>query len=336
LEEFPKVDWRVISKETFRRDWHMLSKYDAIVIDEVHHFSSIKSQLHKFLLKYIKKHSVEYIWGLTATPYRREPLNIYALAKIHGHEWNFLKFRMLFYREQYFGSRSVWLPKKGIEKEVAKLVSKIGDVVSFDECSDLPEITHKVVNITMTEEQKKAIEEVSLNEPNNLTLAIREHQICSGIGVKTNKTDYIIGILDTTPKMAIFCRFLAEIEHYKNILREYDIPVYIINGATNNKNQVAKSVEAVEKCVVLIQSDSAEGFELPSINVVVFSSMSYSYLSYTQSLGRFIRINKKNNPKLFIYLLTDDSIDESVYENLLKKKDFDIAIYAKKRTKISN
>ena len=72
--------------------------------------------------------------------------------------------------------RSVWLPKPNKEKEVAELVRKIGDVVSFEECGDLPPIQHKVEYVELTSEQKKLIGNLEFIEPNPLTFYLRQHQ----------------------------------------------------------------------------------------------------------------------------------------------------------------
>ena len=336
IKNYPDTIFQIVTKEELRRDWNIIPKYEGIIIDECHHFSSIRSQLHKNLLKYIKKHNVQYIWGMTATPYRREPFNIFALAKIHGHNWDYMKFRYTFYREQYFGRKCVWLPKKGMEDDVSKLVKAIGDVVSFEECADLPEIQHKREHFDLTADQTRAFKELELTEANPLTYYMRKHQICSGVGAKTAKFDYILDLVDTTPKLAIFCRYTGQIEAIKALLEANNHKVFVINGETKDKSATARDADNALKCVVIIQMDSAEGFELPSVNVIVFASMSYSYLSYVQSMGRFIRINKQNHPKLFVYLLTRGTIDEDVYKNLLAKKDFDLAIYAKSRSKISD
>jgi superfamily II DNA or RNA helicase len=315
----------ILTKETFRRDWKTIGKMESIIVDEAHHFSSIKSQLHKSLIAYIKLHEVKYVYLMTATPYRREPFNIYALAKILGHNWNYMDFRHKFYYEQYFGMRSVWLPKPNKEKEVAELVRKIGDVVSFEECGDLPPIQHKVEYVELTSEQKKLIGNLEFIEPNPLTFYLRQHQVCSGEG---QKDEYILGLLETTQKLCIFCRYTEQIDHYQKLLENNRL-VFIIDGRTKDKSEVAKCVELNDKCVLIAQSDSAEGWETPSISTIVFASMSYSFLSYEQSLGRFIRINKQNTPKLFIYLLTKGTIDEDVYKNIMSKKDFSLEIYAK-------
>jgi superfamily II DNA or RNA helicase len=335
IRELGDVHAIVLTKEEFKKAAATLPYYEAVIIDEAHHFSGMKSQMHKSMVKYLKRYKIEQVYPMTATPYRREAWNIYALAKILGHEWDYVNFRNIFYREQRFGPRVVWVPKKGMEQEIAKLVKAIGDVVAYNECGDMPPVQHKVEYIEKTTAQETAMKELETIEANPLTFYLREHQIMSGVflgqSVNTGKDDYLLDLCEVNDKVAIFCRYTDQIRSLEKLLKENEYQVFTIDGSTKDKNDVANDIEATKRCVALIQMDSAEGFEIPSISVVAFASMSYSYLAYTQSMGRFIRINKRNTPKLFIYLLTRGTIDEEVYKNIMKKQDFDLAIYSKEK-----
>lgn len=329
------IEHKIMTKEEFRRDHKTLRRYDAIIIDEGHHFSSIKSQLHKGLLWYIKKCGPRFIWLCTATPHRREPMNIYALARILGHDWNYAKFRSAFYYEQWFGPRPIWLPKKDkkTQERLISLIHKIGDVIPYESVAEMPPVNHMVEYVEQTTEQKRAMKELEQTEANPLTFYLREHQIMS---MKGNKDERLLELSEESSKLAIFARYTEQIDHYKTLFPD----ALVIDGRTKDKSLVAQEMESRESGVILIQSDSAEGFELPSINTVVFASMSYSYLAYVQSLGRFIRINKENKPKRFFYLLTKNTIDESVHKNIMKKQDFDLKLYSiqydKTRSKTAN
>jgi len=80
--------------------------------------------------------------------------------------------------------------------------------------------------------------------------------------------------------------------------------------------------------VVIINAQCSEGYQLPSIDTVIFASLSFSLKDYTQAIGRFLRYDaiKKN---VYIHLVNIGTVDEAGYESIMKKEDFDIAIYAK-------
>jgi len=86
------ADHKVLTKEEFRKFHKELPTYKAVICDEVHHFSGTKSQLHKSLLWYLKKHDVHYRWLATGTPYRSSSMNIYALGRLLGYGWDYWKF----------------------------------------------------------------------------------------------------------------------------------------------------------------------------------------------------------------------------------------------------
>jgi len=62
--------------------------------------------------------------------------------------------------------------------------------------------------------------------------------------------------------------------------------------------------------------------------------MSFSFTSYQQACGRFLRINrlKKN---VYVHLITEgESLDRAVLDAIKLKKDFDIAIYSRKQENV--
>jgi predicted helicase len=103
--------------------------------------------------------------------------------------------------------------------------------------------------------------------------------------------------------------------------------VYMINGSVKNRDEITQQIEKDDECIVVINAACSEGYELPSIGTIIFASLSFSYKDYKQALGRFLRINKlKKN--VYIHLVTAGSVDEGVYNAIMKKQDFDIEIYA--------
>jgi len=90
---------------------------------------------------------------------------------------------------------------------------------------------------------------------------------------------------------------------------------------------VVQDIGTVDEAIVLINASCSEGYELPSIGVILFASLSFSYKDYKQMLGRFLRINalKKN---VYIHLISE-GVDTEVYKSIMNKQDFDIAIYSK-------
>lgn len=335
--------WKVVSKEEFKRDWETLNYYSTIIVDEFHTFAGMTSQLSKSLIAYIKKNNPSQIYGLTATPYTSSPWSVYRLATILGYKWNYAKFLHQFFYMVPMGGRNIPMARPNKEEELAALVKRIGNVVKMEECFDIPEQIFETEYFELTPAQKKAVKDVKMNEINPVVKWTKIHQIENGAlkgdeynatkFFDSNKHDRIVELAEENGKIAVFCRYNAQIDALKALLEEKGLKAFVIRGDVKDRDEVTQEIERTEKCVAIIQSDVGIGFELPSISVIVFASMSFSYVAYEQSLGRFLRANALHK-NVYINLLTEayeelPSVDSAVYDSVMKKQDFSIAIYDK-------
>lgn len=334
-----KVQCLVMTREEFRRDATKLEDYNAVIVDEVHYgFPTLKAQLHKKLRWYLQKHEVEYVWLLTGTPYTRDPWSIYGIATLLGYKWNYLDFRNSYFREQWYGSRSVWLPRDDIKDDVADLIRKIGDVVTLDDCFDVPEQVVEVEEFETTKEQDKALEKVKKEESDPIVRITKYHQIASGTKkgteftphetYKSEKNNRIVEYCEYNDKVVVFSRYNLHLELLSQMLTKKKIPHAIINGKVSDKETILQEAEASDRYVLLINAMCSVGYELPSFGLVLFASLSYSFVDFTQSKGRVLRANalKKN---LYVIMNTKDTVDEAVWSSIQRKQDFDEAIFSK-------
>lgn len=327
---------QVITKETFRRDWKKLGGYRAVIIDEVHYFAGLKSQLSKSLAHYLDKHQVKYRWFLSATPIRSQPLDIYVLAKHLGYDWQYWSFMNKFYSMVRMGMRQVPVVKSGIQTDLALLVHAIGDVVKLEDVVDLPDQIFETEWFELNKDQKEAIKDIY--DPNQIVLYTKEHQIANGVlyggeyddfKLKTfscQKTERIKELVEENDRIAIFARYNGQLIALKEALKDSNKPIFIINGKTKDRHTVVEEIRGLDKCIVLIQGDTAEGFELPTIRLFVFASLSWSYVNFIQACGRNSRINNLQR-NVYITLVVKESIDEDVYHAIKRKEDFHVALY---------
>ena len=334
------ITWLVLTKEEFRRDWEKVSVLtDTIIVDEAHHFSTYSSQMSKNLLKFITKVQPKFIWLLTATPMRREPLNIWTLARYLGYRWPFMAFRSKYYAPMYMGPRLIWKPKEDIQEEISFLIDKIGNTVRIDECADIPDQTYETEYIPLTNRQRTAVKRIEEEETTAIVRFSKIHQIEQGnlkgdeytkdATIENLKNERVLELCESADKVAVFCRYNLQIDNLRSLLEKKlkNKPVYVIRGETKDRDALTLEIEKQKQCVVLINSAVAEGYELPSVSLIVFASMSFSYVDYKQSCGRFVRLNKLSK-KVYIHLITaGDSIDQAVYKAIQNKQSFDIAIY---------
>ncbi len=336
--------YAVVSKETFKKYYNELPVYvgvkitnfDGVIWDECHHVAGAKSQLSKAFAKWLKTNDIKYRWLMSATPLTANWLSIQVLANHLGHNINYYKFMRTFFYEIKMGGRMVWKQNPKKEGQLQELIKRLalGRMVTMDDIAKVPEQKNITEYFHMTPQQKEAI--VGLMDSDYIVRWTKTHQIENGT-LKGNeyepaktfqcfKSFRIWELARAHPKIAIFCRYNAQIEMIKNDLSREGYRIYVINGANQDRHSTVQAIEADERCVVLINTACGTGYELPSIGVIVFASLSFSYLDYEQSRGRFLRVNKlKENT--YYHLVTKGGVDEDVYDCIMDKKDFYIKLY---------
>ena len=322
------------------------------LVHNCHHFSGMrnfknKSGMLKALLLYIRKHNPVFIYILTATPYLSSPLNIFALADILGKKWNYSDFQNLFFVKVEMGRRwPVPIVRQKIryagveiptEQAISNLVNTLGNTVALEDCVDVPDQIFQTEYFDLTAEQKKAIK--ALDDIVHISYWTKCHQICGGslksdgytkdAFYKSEKLNRILQLVQEHKKLIIICRYNNEIEYINiQIRKKTSKKTYIINGQTENKHDIIQSADGQREAIVLANAACSEGYELPSFPIMVFYSYDFSLKNYIQIKGRIQRINniKKN---VYISLIVKGTIDEDVYKCIMKKRDFQLAIYKK-------
>lgn len=342
IKEHGKATFYVISKEQFRIKWDTLPQFDAIVGDEAHYFAGMKSALSKNLIKYIKLHSVQFIWLLTATPYMSTPWNIYRLAQILGYKWNYWEFSNRFFFQVRMGARMIPQVRPGIEDDIAELVQRIGSTVDIYQHFDVPDQNFLEPEFfELTKEQQKRIASLKGEEVNPAVRYNYIHQVENGAlkardafskdeFFDADKHRRIEELVDEHKKIAIICKYTLQLEYLQEVFKKKGKTVFLINGETKDKDEEALDADAADECVCLINAACSEGYELPSIDFIVFASFSFSYKDYKQIIGRFLRGNKlKKNT--YLPLVNEGTVDNAVYNSILKKESFDISIYVREQ-----
>lgn len=337
--------YKIVTKEEFRRDHKTLERYPQVVADEAHYFSGEKSQMSKALIWYVKEHEIERVLLPTATPYLSSPWNIFTLAKILRHQWSWIKFRDHFFEDRYVGRREIAgktvgrlikVVKPNMEKDIARCVAQIGDVVRIDECADIPEQVFETEFFELNKSQKQAI--AAVVEMNPMVRYTKYHQIEGGTlksdGYSENQyfeppqMERLYELAKENKKMAVVCRYNFEIDMIRTRFQVdsmHQWKVFVIRGDVANRDEIVQEVEASDEAIVLINAACSEGFEIPSVPLMVFWSLSFSYKDYKQMLGRILRLNKlKKN--LYIFFLTT-GVSMGVYGAIMNKRDFDVEIY---------
>ena len=333
------IMWQVIGKEQFRIKWKELQGYDGIIGDEIHRMGgNYKSKFFKALMSYKKKFAVKKLWMLSGTPFSNNSWSVYSLGLLLDRKWNWFEWRNKFFYMVQMGIRQIPIQKTGIEKEMAQIIKSLGYVLKLSDIVEVPDDEFINEFFDLNASQKALIKETF--DPLPIVRFTRQHSIESGCIkgdgyipdriVNASKTDRILELAEENSKMAVVCRYNLQIENYHQTLKANGYKVFVINGATKNRNEVIKEIDKTDKCIVLIQSQCSDGYSLKSINLMVFASMSFSFVDYKQMLFRLKDMDKKTGDT-YIHLLTRDkgSVDQGVYDSVKRKEDFNCEIFKK-------
>jgi superfamily II DNA or RNA helicase len=340
------TEYTLITKERFRADAHTLPRFNALIIDEAHYFAG-KSQMHKALLAYIRKHDPKYLLCLTGTPYMRHAWNVYRLGLVLGANklmpsWNYVTFDSTFFAHIRMGYRVVPVPKTddATKRRLSQFVNVIGTTKKLSECIDVPASQEYAELIEQTEEQKKGVASMTAVEP--MVRYTKEQQIMGGFlkeddytpeqAFATNKLVRLEELVSQNEKIMVVCRYKHELAHLQEHFTKLKRTVFVLSGDVKDRDTVVQSARTSDECVLLVGAQISEGWEIPEIETMVFYSHSFSLKDYVQMKGRIQRINNLK-PRCYVHLLVEDSVDEEVHKSLMNKEDFLAHIYAKARGK---
>ena len=350
------VDLEVISKEDLRRDWDELSEYKTVIIDEVHNNLGVQpsfiqrnkkqipktSQIYAATWKFLLKHPPKRLYLLSATPVPK-PMAMWGIGILFGQTWDFRKFRDIYYTQIRIGMRKIWIAKKTEESKqrLASLVQQFGYTGGLNDFFDVPDQTHKTVEIELTGEQKNAVAELSFAEADPLVRRARLRTIENGVlygkkienvdektDLMTNETkifkskkiDYIKDRALEFPKLLIFANYTAQILEIEKHLKKEGYNVSTLTGQTKDRTFIKKVNDSPEPHIIIAQCAISSGYELPTFPCVIYASKSFRFVDYEQSTGRVLRANalKKN---LYIHLVVK-GCDLDCHNAIMSGQDF--------------
>ena len=317
----------IVSKEEFKNREH--GKYDNLIVDEADHFFGMKSQLSKSLLAYLKKHD-PHLLMLTATPLRGTPWNIFRAAAFLGKNWSYPVFQAQFFTPIWMGARQIWTPKKdeATKELMRQTIAGLGDVVRREDHFDIPEQSYETVYVDEDAVQKK------LKASSQSVVAIArftdDHR---AEAMNQNKLDIVERLVEEENEkgtgVMVVCRYHEQIDAYKAHLEKEGWDPLEVSGRIPAKTR-QDAVDYVNENggVLLVQSSTVEGYELPNVRLMIFASLDYSYRNRVQAEGRNLRMNAiaKN---AYVTLLAGDA-DEAVWKAIQNKEDFDPVRYKPK------
>ncbi len=355
------LDMTTMSKETFRRDWEKLPKFDTVIIDESHNFLGVypqmvtrkgvqypkSSQLYDAVYGYIQKFDPERLYFCSGTPIPH-PMNLWALAKLLGVNWNFEQFRKRFYVERKMGYRSIWLEKK--DKASKELLVKLfkeqlgAFTGQLSDWFEVPEQKHETLYVALTDYQKQALDRLRTEEADPMVVRAKMRCLENGIQytnevVELNakeskmvrgtvyyhneKLNKIYELVQKHGKAIIFAAYTGQIEAIRAHLEEKGVKVSTLTGATKDRAGAIRDIEEADSGAIIVQSSISAGWEAPSVRCMIFAGKSWKFVDYSQALGRNLRLNNlsiANN--IYYHLVVKGGVDEDCHKAILNGEDF--------------
>lgn len=261
------------------------------------------------------------------------------------YQFNFLSPKILGYRSFTSFAKTHLEYDKNIPERVigGKDIDFIMDRISNytfsirkEECVKLPKKKYVMLDIEMSQEQKKLYKEVKnellfenyaeYKETDILLLFIKLQQVSSGFLSQEDKTDIIgttklnatIKLLDEIKsKVVIFYNFRVE-EHF---LKKIDKKIKIIHGSISpvKRDKIIKNFETDENEILAINlSCGSYGLNLQFIKNVIYFSNKFNFAERTQSEDRFHRIGQVYD--VTYYDFVSSNIEKRIYESLALKE----------------
>ena len=230
--------------------------------------------------------------------------------------------------------------------DLGKLVSPHSYRILKKDCLDLPEKIYTKREIRLSDEQRKAYDEMkanaitilkdkSMTAVNVLTQLIRLHQITCGhmktdddevIELKNNRLSELMQILgETTGKVIIWANYIYDIKSIEKLIKEEFGPQSYCTyyGATKSEERqecIGKFQDPENPIRFFIGNTQTGGYgiTLTAASTVIYYSNNYDLEKRIQSEDRAHRIGQKN-PVLYIDLVAKHTVDEKIIKALKRK-----------------
>jgi len=297
------------------------------------------------------KHS-KYRRIMTGSPVTKNPLDLYSQCEfLNPYLLDFTSYYA--FRNRYAEMKTMHLRGRSIQvvdefKNLAELsdtVKKFSERILKQDCLDLPPKNFTKRHITLSNEQKKAYDQMKkaamavLNGKVTTTMTVltqlmRLHQITCGHFtaddgstqlIPNNRITELMNILEETEgKAIIWANYQKDMTQIlDNINKEYGpgsvVDYYGLTPQEDRQENIRK-FQSDPKCRFLVGTPSTGGYgiTLTAANTVIYYSNGYDLEKRLQSEDRAHRIGQKKNVT-YIDIICEDTVDEKIVKALRDK-----------------
>lgn len=308
-------------------DSYKLYKGWFLIFDEAHYIKNPASQRGKAALKLTKQST--YFQLLTATPASNGWEDTYNYFMMFGYFKNKKEMndQHAEWGTMFLGNRRI--PKIEGWKNEEHLQDKYDSFtisISKDDALDLPPLIIKDIKFKATKDyvtlaKHRVLNDVDYDTPSKLAHGLRKY------ANQKDKLDYVQMMCEAVSNnIIIFYYYQDEIDAMKKIIKNKTI--FEVSGQHSSlpKKETWKDLKNTVTFVQYMAGSA--GIELQYANLVVFYTPTYSFQDYSQALGRAYRNGQ--DKKVTVYrFITQNTIEQGVYEALERKEDFSEELYMK-------
>lgn len=347
---FPYIDGIVINPEQFKKYFKAgkLDNFTGLIVDESTIIKNRSAQITDMVTKFSKNCSNVYI--LSGKPAPNTPLDYFNQIKIiHPYVFgnSFTKFRdNFFYQYDYFGYD--WRLREDRRELFTRLLDVCSIFVSKTDCLDLPEKTYLIREVemeskTMTHykamerQQLVCLKDRDIPAPNKLASIMKLRQISSGFIIDTEnqvterldkaKVNELANVLEELgdEKAIIWINFKEEVKAIEEMMQAkgytyvtaYQGTADVDESIEAFKNNTAQFIIAHPKTLKYGVTFTGKSM-VKNCTYAIYYSLSFSFEDYYQSHDRIYR-KGQTEPCTFIFLLSKDTIDYTLYNCLQNK-----------------
>lgn len=332
IKQKEKVTY-IVSYDSLRNDIEMYkTTFNYIVLDEAQYIKNVNAQK----TNNVKKLKGAHRFALTGTPIENNIIDLWSVFDfiIPGYFENIDEFKSRYNSDENYTHI--------ISKRVAPFILRRN---KKDVLKDLPEKYERILSAEMTVPQRKVYDAYVLKAKEKideglgafdiLPYLMRLRQICidpklfienydSDSGKMTMLKQMIVDYIASNHRMMIVSQFVQALNEIEMMLKELDIPYFVITGSVDAKKRMKIcekfNNDSKEKIVLVSLKAGGTGINLIGADTVIHLDPWWNIAATDQATDRTYRIGQKRNVEV-IKLICENSIEQRVIELQNFKKD---------------
>jgi len=334
---------------------YLNTQFDCIICDESHvarNFTSIVTKTLKALA-----HNTKHMYLFTGTPQDKCKYEIFVQLSILDDRYMPGKTKFI---ERYFNTNDYYQPTTEIPARSQELVEMLSHITwgsTTEEIVALPKEIHHIIPCKTPEhydalrknhmlrfniegEEQPAI--ILTDTPTKLRIALR--RLCNGhldiiryseegipsilpMFTENAKLPELQKLLPNLKSAVIYTEFDEDQILIEDLLKKEGYSYEKVSGKTTHNDQRIDRFKNNEVQFLLIQSRSGNaGLDFINTSNVIFYSLPESFIIFHQSKSRIRRFGQPEDCNYY-YLLCEDTVDESMYKALSKKKSYTLKLF---------